>query len=281
MESSVPGIRVELKENTTRGDMNTAASLPSIGGKGLFTAELEAEILEGTIDFAVHSLKDLPTEMDPSFSLGAISERRWGADVLVSRTGLSFRDLPKGAVIGTSSPRRESQLKRIRPDLHYKDIRGNVDTRIKKVKAGDFDATVLAEAGLRRLGLESEIVEIFTLEDLLPAPGQGALAVQCRADTSDDTLQKLLRSVESRTTRIETAAERAFLHALSAGCSTPVGARSFVQHDRLRLVVACLSHSGEEIIRLEGEDSATVEGAKKLGEDMASKAIQKGFRRLV
>jgi len=280
LHKAFPEVSIELKEIITKGDLNSSASLPSIGGKGLFTAELEQELLTGTIHFAVHSLKDLPTEMESHFTLGAVSKRTWSGDVLISRGHISFRSLPAGSVVGTSSPRRESQLKRLRPDLTYKDIRGNVDSRIKKVRSGEYDATVLAEAGLRRLSLEKEITEVFSEGDMLPAPGQGALAVQCLSTENDELFLRMLRVIEDDATRLETTAERTFLHELEAGCSTPVAAYAKFAGGTLSLKTACLSSDGCTLIRFDEICEGTLSAGTKLARELARKALDLGFDKL-
>ncbi len=276
-----PGLDVEVKEILTRGDTTLNVSLPSLGGKGLFTAELEEELLAESIDIAVHSLKDLPTEEDPRFELGAIMQRVASRDVLVSKDNLQLADLAPGSVIGTSSPRRETQLRRLRPDLQFKDIRGNVDTRIRKVHLGEYAATVLAEAGLTRIGLLSEAAQFFTPAEILPAPGQGALAVQCAAHRAD--VREILSRLNSSTTRLETVAERAFLKTLSAGCSTPIGALATVQGEKLALQTRCLALDGGRCIELAGEcrlGADSLVQAFGLGADLATQALAKGFREL-
>jgi hydroxymethylbilane synthase len=248
----------------------------------LFTAELEECLAKGEIDLAVHSLKDLPTVVDAKFVVGAIPPRSYVDDVVISRTGVTVQELPQGANIGTSSVRRSSQLLRLRPDLMTSIIRGNVDTRLRKLRAegGEYDAIVLARAGLSRLGLESEITQVLNEGEMLPAPGQGALGVECRA--GDVELLEMLSRLHDPKTAAEVTAERAFLHALGAGCNTPVAARAVVVlkngTDRLVFKGRCLSADGKQCIEVEGEDSLAQAGA--LGDRMASKALERGFRTL-
>lgn len=274
-----PTFEIVLRHITTKGDRTQASGqpLPAIGGKGLFTAELEEALLAREIDLAVHSLKDLPTEMAEAFVLGAICRRASPWDVLVSRSGARFLALPAGARIGTSSLRRDSQLRRIRADLNYVPIRGNVDTRIAKVKdaAGTFDATVLAEAGIERLGLEHEVAERFAADTMLPAPGQGALAVQCRAD--DAEIRSVLARLDHRETRAAASAERSFLARLEAGCNTPVGALAAVKETDvrvLRLQGRVLSPDGRECVDV--EISGDLEDAENLGRKLAEDALGRG-----
>jgi len=280
--SVYPKLIIEIKEIITRGDTTLNASLPSLGGKGLFTAELEGELLTQSIDIAVHSLKDLPTEQDARFVLGALLARESSRDVLVSHDGLAFSDLPPGAVIGTSSPRRESQLRKLRSDLIFKDIRGNVDTRIRKVRLGEYAATVLAEAGLARLALLSEAVQFFTPQEMMPAPGQGTLAVQCAAHRQD--IVSLLQKINNLQACVESEAERTFLATLGAGCSTPVGARATFDAGKIALQTRCLSHDGKHSIDLSGEcagGNEPVAQAIRLGAELATQALAQGFKSLL
>lgn len=284
IEATFPHLTVSLKHVITMGDktQDSKAAIPSIGGKGLFTAELEECLLKGEIDLAVHSLKDLPTVVDPRFVVGAIPPRSFVDDVVVSRSGSKIQDLPFGATIGTSSVRRSSQLLKFRPDLKIAMIRGNVDTRLKKLRAegGEYDAIVLARAGLTRLGLEAEITQILTEDEMLPAPGQGALGIECRAD--DRELLQILSRLHDRRTAGEVGAERAFLHMLGAGCNTPVAARATITtsqgSERLLFVGRCLSPDGSQCLEVRGEDS--LDRAMNLGEEMAKKALEKGFKSL-
>jgi len=279
--AAFPGLSVELKHVITTGDknQNSSAPIPLIGGKGLFTAELEECLLKHEIDLAVHSLKDLPTQLDPQFVVGAIPERSYVEDVLVSRTGCSLIELPKGACVGTSSIRRSSQILRMRPDLLIRIIRGNVDTRLKKLRAegGEYDAIVLARAGLSRLGLENEVTQILCDEEMLPAPGQGALGVECRSE--DAELIQMLQKLHDPDTAAEVSAERIFLQRLGAGCNTPVAARAKVEGEGSKKTLffegRCLSPDGSRVIEVSGQ--APVGDALKLGERMAQDVSNQGF----
>ena len=226
LRAAWPGLECEERVVVTTGDrtQQSGEPLPEIGGKGLFTAELERGLAEGELHLAVHSLKDLPTEDAPGIAVGAVCLREDVRDCLVSRDGLSLAGLPDGARLGTSSLRRSAQLRVLRPRLELDSIRGNVDTRIRKVRDGEYDATVLAAAGVRRLGLEDEVAEWLEPETLLPAPGQGALAVQCRA--GDERILELLAAIDDPEARATTTAERTFLRALGAGCAAPVAAHA-------------------------------------------------------
>ena len=232
---------------STAGDRTQASGepLPEIGGKGLFTAELERALRDGDIDLAVHSLKDLPTEDSDGVVVGAVSARDDVRDCVVARDGGSLADLPRGAVVGTSSLRRSAQLRALRSDLDVRSIRGNVDTRIEKVRGGEYDAVVLAAAGIRRLGLEEAVTEWLEADAMLPAPGQGALAIQCRAD--DDAILALLAEIDEPQARAETTAERAFLRALGAGCAAPVAALAIGDRQPLVFVSRASSHPSMEL----------------------------------
>jgi hydroxymethylbilane synthase len=279
-----PSTEIVLKHFITKGDKSQELSipLPEIGGKGLFTAELEQGLLAKEIDLAVHSLKDLPTTLASDFILGAIPEREVVEDVLISRSGLCLKDLPAGATIGTSSLRRSSQLLRLRPDLKTAHIRGNVDTRIRKAKdsTGIYDATVLASAGLTRLGLVGEVTEVLSCEDMLPAPGQGALGIECRAN--DHELRGMLQTIHHAPTEIAVTAERAFLAALEAGCNTPVAALARIERVAEKELIVfkgrCVSADGIRAIEVRGE--AQLSAAYELGVDMAKEALERGFKDL-
>lgn len=210
------GRPVELVILKTRGDQVTDRPLQQVGGKGLFTKEIEDALLAGDVDLAVHSLKDLPTENPPGLVVAALPERVDARDALV---GARLDDLPPGAVVGTGSVRRSLQLRALRPDLEFRGIRGNVDTRIAKQRSGEFAAVVLAAAGLIRLGREADIADLLSVDACVPAVGQGALAVQARRD--DRATLRLLEAIHHAPTGIRVACERAFLEAVSGGCSTP------------------------------------------------------------
>jgi hydroxymethylbilane synthase len=265
---------------TTRGDKVLDTPLPLIGGKGVFTAELEAALLNGEIDLAVHSLKDLPTEDTPGLIVGAIPERGSPNDALISRNRHTLETLPTGAAVGTSSRRRSAQILHRRPDLRVLDIRGNVDTRIRKALdfEGQYDAILLALAGLERLGQTSVISQIVALEDVLPAPGQGALAVQCRDETDS---RSLLAPINHPPTEIAVTAERAFLAALGSGCSLPVAAYSELSGDILNLRGRVNSVDGVAQIDVALIGSADLDSARKLGSNLARMALDQGAARLL
>lgn len=271
LEAEWPGLRCRFELFTTAGDKLLDRPLPEIGGKGLFTEELEQVLRAGSIDLAVHSLKDLPVAPSEGLALGAIAAREDARDVLVCPVGHSLAGLPAGSRLGTSSLRRAAQLRLARPDLVLVPARGNVDTRLRKARAGEYDAVVLAAAGLLRLGLEAAITEYLPFDVMLPAPGQGALAVQCRADDAA-TLARLAALDDART-RSAVIAERAFLAGLGGGCSAPIAALAQVLPGgrlSLRGLVAASDGSGAVRVIGEGDDP------ESLGATLAADALARG-----
>lgn len=261
-----PNLQYELVSFSTQGDRLIDKPLPEVGGKGLFTAELDQAIKNGTIDLAVHSLKDLPTHPQEGLILAAITQREDARDVLISQKGLSLQDLPPHSKIGTSSLRRQAQLLRIRPDVKTASIRGNVQTRIQKVLNGEFDATLLAAAGLHRLGLQHHITQYLSLEAMLPAPGQGALGIQCSSENMP--LIQMLKQLHHVPTDLCVRAERAFLNALDSGCSTPVGAyaRFGEKHQTIHLEIVVSSPDGASSLRMNDKDKFPEDLGKRLAE---------------
>ena len=248
-----PGLTFEIVHITTTGDRRTEP-LPAIGGKGLFTKELEEALLRGEIDLAVHSLKDLPTELPEGLTVGAIPCRAPVSDALITATGVGLAGLPSGALVGTSSLRRGAQLLRARPDLRTAPIRGNVETRLRKVREGQFDATVLALAGLTRLGLADRASEVLPLDVMLPAPGQGALGIEIRAADArvfvcHTQIAELVAAIHDAAAAAAVTAERALLAALGGGCSLPLGACAQLDGDALRLRAVLLSPDGTAACR--------------------------------
>ncbi|HVF50602.1 MAG TPA: hydroxymethylbilane synthase [Pyrinomonadaceae bacterium] len=259
-----PPAEVRIEVIKTSGDVLRDVPLSVIGGKGVFTKELEETLLDGRIDIAVHSLKDLPTVLPERLTIAAVTVREDARDALVLRAGeresyASLRDLPRGACIGTSSLRRMAQLRWMRPDLRVKDVRGNVDTRLRKLDAGEYDALILASAGLRRLGLAERISTAITVGEMLPAVGQGALGIETRAD--DAETNRLVNMLDDAPTRAACTAERALLRALGGGCQVPIAAHGTVNSNTLRLEALVAALSGARVIRgaLEG-DIAEAEG---------------------
>jgi hydroxymethylbilane synthase len=273
--SSNAGIACEILPFTTTGDRILDRPLPEIGGKGLFTEELEHALLEGAIDLAVHSLKDLPVDNPPGLTLGAVAEREDPRDALVSALYKTLDELPRGARVGTSSLRRGAQLLAIRPDLALLPLRGNVGTRVEKAMAGDYEAVVLAAAGLLRLGRAAAISSYFRFDEMLPAPGQGALAVQCRKD--DEAALRLLAGVEHGATRAAVAAERAFLKGLGGGCSAPIAALGRLEGDSLELEGLVAAGDGSKLIRARGRGG----DPEELGRRLADEAMAKGAGELL
>jgi len=245
------GREVELVEVVTEGDRSSEA-LATLGGTGVFVTELRRQLLAGSIDFAVHSLKDLPTQPAEGLVVIALPQREDPRDALVSREGVTLAELPSGSRVGTGSPRRTAQLRALGLGLEVEAIRGNVDTRLRKVSDGELDAVVVAAAGLARLGRLDAASEILDPGQMLPAPGQGALAVECRAD--DDTLRTILALLDDPATRASTSAERALLARLEAGCTAPVGALADVavgdDGDEIYLRAVVASTDGSNAIRL-------------------------------
>jgi hydroxymethylbilane synthase len=285
LHAAWPGLQTGIKVYTTRGDLELNRPLPEIGGKGLFTAEIEAALRAGEIDLAVHSFKDLPIAESEGLTIGAVLERADVQDVLVSRHGLPLAALPSSPRIGTSSPRRAAQILAARPDAQILPLRGNVDTRVRRAATDDYDAVVLAAAGLARLGLEQHITQRLSLDVMLPAPAQGALAVQCRAD--DRATLSLLRSIHHRLTWSAVTAERAFLNGLGGGCAAPVAAYADCMSPqgtggpagksngvvlRLRGLVASLD--GRQVVRVAGDGSP--EEPEQLGHRLAQEALAQG-----
>lgn len=286
---------VELVTVKTEGDVLTGP-LSQMGGTGVFAAFLRQQILEGEVDFAVHSLKDLPTLPCEGLTIAAIPEREDPRDALVARDGLTLDTLPTGARVGTGSPRRAAQIRALRPDIKIVDIRGNVGTRLARVAGleeygiegkkpqGDCDAVVLAASGLIRLGFEEVISEYLDTDRMLPAPGQGALALECRtAETGSATeLGKALEAVDHKPTRLAVTAERALLRRLEAGCAAPIGTFASLSEDGFLTLNAVVAHpDGSETMRHSAATSDLSEdGAARLGIEVADDLLQKGAARL-
>ena len=271
------GAMVEIIEISTQGDQQQSEPIAELGLQGVFTKEIQAALLRREIDLAVHSLKDLPTETVPGLALSAVPERENCSDALVSPKGILLENLPPGARVGTGSLRRQAQLRAIRGDLQTLNIRGNVGTRLEKLDGGEFDAIVLAVAGLRRLGWESRITEDLGPPRMLPAPGQGALGIECRQ--ADEQLLQFVSQLDHLETRAATDAERAMLARLHAGCSAPVGAWGHVKHDRLWLEGLVASLDGTKVLRASGSDS--LENAQQLGSTLAQELLNQGAERLI
>ncbi len=264
------GRRVEIVGVTTLGDVSRA-QLTQIGGTGVFVSALREALLSGEVDLAVHSLKDLPAGAAPGITLAAVPPRDDPRDALVARDGAKLADLPAGARIGTGSPRRAAQLRALRGDLRCEPIRGNAGTRLRQVTDGELDGVVLACAGLARIGCTGAITQVFELDEMLPAPGQGALAVECRAD--DPELATLLAAVSDEPSMAAAIAERSLLEALAAGCSAPVGGYA-AGTGQLLMRAAVLSPDGTRALRAQG--SAPAADARRLGRDLAAELLRRG-----
>ncbi len=270
------GREVRLVEVTTFGD-TSRAHLSEIGGTGVFAAALRQAVLDGEVDLAVHSLKDLPTAPVDGLVVAAVPEREDPRDVLVARDGRTLQSLPRGARVGTGSPRRQAQLLAVRPDLRVEPVRGNVDRRLAMVSDGTMDAVVLAHAGLRRIGRDQVVTEVLSPEQVLPAPGQGALAVECRSD--DAELVAVLGLLDHAATRCAVTAERALLAALEAGCTAPVGALAQVDDQRLTLQAVAAATDGSVVLRRRSTGPA--DDPTSLGTALATLLLGEGAATLV
>lgn len=277
LEAAHPGLQVELVPMSTQGDKILDTPLAKIGGKGLFVKELETAMLEGRADIAVHSMKDVPVDFPEGLMLHTICQREDPRDAFVSNTYQQLADLPQGAVVGTSSLRRQCQIKAMRPDLQIKDLRGNVNTRLAKLDAGEFDAIILASAGLIRLGFEARIASFLEVGTSLPANGQGAVGIECRSD--DLIVQQLLAPLEHQETRICVLAERAMNRKLQGGCQVPIGAFAVLQQNELWLRGLVGQLDGSEILRSEIKGEATQ--AEQLGTQLAEQLLALGADRIL
>jgi len=270
-----PEAAVDIRVIRTTGDREASTPVAQIGGAGVFTREIETALQEGAIDIAIHSLKDLPTQLGEGLALAAIPERADPRDALVATPGIRLEHLPPGARIGTSSMRRRSQLLARHPHLSMLDIRGNVPTRLAKLDRGEYDALVLARAGLLRLGLDSRAAEIIEPDVVLPAPGQGALAVESRAD--DEWVIALLQAIEHAPTRLATSAERALLARVEGGCQAPVGALGTWSDDALNLIGVVASVDGRRLVRAGSRTLIRSDAdAARAGADLADRLLRDG-----
>jgi hydroxymethylbilane synthase len=264
------GNEVEIQIIHTTGDKITDVALAKVGAKGMFTKEIEEALAEGRIDLAVHSLKDLPTELFEGFEIAAVPVREDPRDALCSKKYASIEELPRGARVGTSSLRREAQLKAMRPDLVIHPLRGNVDTRLRKLEVGEYDAIILAAAGLRRLGRTELVRQILEVNVMCPAAGQGALAIETRAGNGE--VQSVLRFLDDASARAETDCERALLKKLGGGCQVPIGASAKSKDGALRLHAIVASPDGTLLLResVAGTDPA------ELGESAGESLMRRG-----
>ena len=271
------GVTVELVPITTTGDREQRGPIGSLGGQGVFTKEIQRALIEDRIDLAVHSLKDLPSDPVEGLSLAVVPERETVRDALICRERTSLADLPEGARVGSGSMRRQSQLLHHRPDLMLVDIRGNVDTRLAKLDEGQYDAIILAEAGLKRLGLADRITELVDSDIMLPAVGQGALGLETRSD--DEATRAALAPLDHAATHASVTAERTMLAALQGGCLAPIAAWGRVEKDSLVLTGRVLSVDGSE--RIEATETARDQDATALGQAVAQRLMDQGATELI
>jgi len=263
------GHQVEIEIIKTTGDKITDVALAKVGTKGMFTKEIEEALAEGRVDLAVHSLKDLPTELSAGFEIAAITKRENPRDVFCSRTYSGINQLPHGARVGTSSLRRQAQLKALRPDLEIHPLRGNVDTRLRKLEAGEYDAVILAAAGLNRLGKTELIKQVIPAEVMCPAAGQGALGIEIRA--GDATTRGYLAFLDDADARAATTCERALLNKLGGGCQVPIGAFAEVRNGKLHLNALVADPDGSKVLREAREGSDPVALGESVGETLLSR----------
>jgi len=265
------GSEFEIKTITTKGDTDSRA-LFTIDQKGIFEKEIDKAVAEKEVDFAVHSLKDVPSDISESLTIACVPRRESANDVLITKEGYNLKTIPSGAVIGTSSLRRAVQVSRIRPDVVVKPVRGNIETRINKVTDGKFDAIILAEAGISRLGLDVKH-SVLSIKDFPPSPGQGALAIVCRAD--DEKTISMLKKIEDTKSRTEIEAERALSEYVESGCRFPVGALATANSNMLKLTVSAYSVDGKKAITLEktGDIGKPRDLGKDIGEELQKTGI--------
>ena len=269
LKAQHPDCEFEIVKISTHGDAVTDKPLTAFGGTGVFVKELENAILEGRADFAIHSLKDVPSIQPEGLVLAAFPTREDPRDVLLIKNGLSIDELNENCTIGTGSPRRIVQIAELKPGATFTDLRGNIDTRLKKLEEGQYDAIVLAAAGLRRLGKDIDAKAFLPVDKCIPAIGQGAIAIECRKD--DDETIALLRTINNKDTETAILAERAFMKTVGGGCKFPLGAYATIQNETVQLAVMLGNHHTQQIIRF--SDQADVSGAEKLGQKLAEKTI--------
>lgn len=270
--ATFPGLSVEIVPMQTTGDQNPGISLADIGGKGLFTKELEEGLLSGKIDIAVHSLKDMETVLPKNLIVGAVLEREDPRDVLVAPKAKTLQKLPKGASLGTSSVRRAALVKILRPDLVIKPLRGNIATRLAKVTSGELDAAILAMAGLKRLGMETLATEIFDADSFIPAVGQGIIAVECKEDNS--VMRDMLQKINHAPTYIAATAERSMLAALDGSCRTPIGGFAKIDGDKLHIDAIVASNDGTKHVK--ATKTGALKNAVTIGKEIAMELLANG-----
>jgi hydroxymethylbilane synthase len=277
IEAEHPGITVDLVKIVTKGDKILDVPLAKVGGKGLFVKEIEEALLRKDVDLAVHSMKDVPSELPAELHLGIIPPRENPHDAFISAKFPRFDALPQGATVGTSSLRRRAQIAALRSDLEIVDLRGNLDTRLRKLDEGKFQAIILAAAGLNRLGMSSRATGYFTSEEMLPAVGQGALGIELRKD--DTELLAGLSFLNDDNTAVAVAAERAFLYRLEGGCQVPIGAFAEVHEGQVKLTGLVASVDGKEVLKdsISGPDAE----AQQVGTELANKLLDMGGREIL
>ncbi|MEZ4784180.1 MAG: hydroxymethylbilane synthase [Candidatus Kapaibacterium sp.] len=266
LRAAHPHLHVSLEIIETKGDKVLDLALSKIGDKGLFTKELENALLERRVDIAVHSLKDMQTELPEGLTLGAVTERASPEDALIAQPGTTLHTIPEGGIVATGSLRRRAQLLSLRPDLQIVDVRGNVGTRLQKYRDGGWDGMILARAGLERLGLENEIAQIIPADLMVPAVGQGALGIEIPVD--DPNVASIVAAIEHRPTRQVTDEERAFLRRLEGGCQAPIAAHGWIVGEELRLTGLVASLDGREIVRKNRTGNLDKEIGRELAEDV-------------
>ncbi|MFC7393732.1 hydroxymethylbilane synthase [Scopulibacillus cellulosilyticus] len=269
-------LEFDLKHIVTKGDRILDVTLSKVGGKGLFVKEIEQALLNKEIDFAVHSMKDMPAVLPEGLEIACVPVREDFRDVYISKKHIPFHELPKGAVVGTSSLRRAAQLSALRPDITIRSIRGNIDTRLNKLKEEDFDAIILAAAGMKRMGWTDEVItEYLPVSVCLPAVGQGALAIECRKDHS--ALIDLLKQIHDEDTHVTVMAERAFLKKLEGGCQVPIAAHAHKEGEKLTLTGLVGTPDGKTIIK----ETLTGEKPEALGNQLAEVLMERGAKRIL
>lgn len=277
LERLRPDISVSLEIIRTTGDKITDVPLAKVGGKGLFVKEIEDALLDGSVDIAVHSMKDVPAELPEGLEIGAVPEREDPRDALIIRRGKDMADLPRGAVIGTSSLRRSAQILKIRPDFEVRMLRGNLETRLRKLEEGQYDAIILAAAGLRRMGWQERITMFLDPAVFIPAIGQGALGIEAR--TGDERVRGVIGPLNHPESAAAVRAERSLLKELEGGCQVPIGGHARISGDTIELVGLVASLDGREVFR--SNLSARIEDAVELGKRVAAELLESGAKRIL